>query len=308
MDVPVLDFSRFTSGNDREAFAKDVGQACRRSGFFLLRGHGIDRELIDALFAQADSFFELPRSEKVRLDIRRNGQNRGWVAEGSETLDEQSGQIDVKEAFNIGLDLSRDDPRILAGEPFRGINIWPELPGFRKTALSYFEAVHRLGVALHRPIALDLGLPEDNFDAALDAPMATLRLLRYPPGDPSSGIGAGAHTDYGSITLLMTDGEPGLQIRPRGGDWTDAPHLADAFVVNIGDCLMRWTNDVYVSTPHRVAVPRRRRRSIAFFLDPNPDVVIEALPGTGVAKYPPILASDYLQSRLDATYRSENGQ
>lgn len=305
MEVPVLDFSRFADGSDRPGFAADLGRACRGSGFFLLTGHGVDAGLIGDVFAKADAFFDLPQAAKAPLDIRRHGQNRGWVAEGSETLDEASGQIDAKEAFNVGLDMPADDPRLLAKQPFRGANVWPDLPGFRDTVLAYYNAVHRLGVALHSPIAMDLGLEEDHFRSAFDAPMATLRLLRYPPGDPGQGVGAGAHTDYGSITLLMTDGEPGLQIRPRGGDWRDAPHVPGAFVVNIGDCLMRWTNDVYVSTPHRVAVPKRRRRSIAFFLDPNPDAMIAALPGTGAAKYPPILAADYLRGRLEATYRPE---
>ncbi|MEL7131724.1 MAG: 2OG-Fe(II) oxygenase family protein, partial [Pseudomonadota bacterium] len=115
-------------------------------------------------------------------------------------------------------------------------------------------------------------------------------------------IGAGAHTDYGAITLLMTDGEPGLQVKPRGGDWTDVPHVPGAYVVNIGDCLMRWTNDIYVSTPHRVLPPKRQRRSVAFFCEANPDALVTALPGTGKAKYPPIRAADYLASRLEATY------
>ncbi len=302
MNVPVLDFTRFSSGLDSEGFVRDLGKACRSSGFFLLTGHGVDETLISEVFLKADEFFDLPIEDKQPLDIRRNGQNRGWVSEGSETLDETSGQVDVKEAFNIGFDLAADDPRILAGEPFRGENVWPKLPEFRETLLRYFSGVHDLGVALHHPIALDLSLPETYFDSSLDAPMATLRLLRYPPSDPANGLGAGAHTDYGSITLLMTDGEPGLQIRPRGGGWIDAPHIPGAFVVNIGDCLMRWTNDVYVSTPHRVAAPKRKRRSIAFFLDPNPDALIAALPGTGDPLYPPTMASDYLRSRLDATY------
>ena len=133
--------------------------------------------------------------------------------------------------------------------------------------------------------------------------MATLRLLNYPAGDATAAIGAGAHTDYGSLTLLMTDGVGGLQVRPRGSDeWIDAPKVDGALIVNIGDCLMRWTNDVYVSTPHRVVAPPAARRSIAFFLDPNPDARIEALPGTGEPRYEPIAASDYLASRLAATY------
>lgn len=300
--IPILDWSRFTSGRDREGFVADLGRACRETGFFLVSGHGIPRELIDRMFAEADLFFDLPDSAKAPLDIRHSRNNRGWTAHGTENLDDSKpGQIDRKEAFNIGLELSPDDPRM--GQPFRGANAWPDLPGFRETSLAYFDAVHRLGVDLHRAIALDLGLDEDYFEPFLDAPLATLRMLRYPGGNPETdGIGAGAHTDYGSITVLMSDGEPGLQVQPRGKDWIDVPNTPDAFIINIADCLMRWTNDIYVSTPHRVLVPRRPRRSLAFFLDPNPDAVIEALPGTGAAKYPPVTGADYLRMRLDATY------
>ncbi|MGB2203558.1 MAG: isopenicillin N synthase family dioxygenase, partial [Pseudooceanicola atlanticus] len=207
-------------------------------------------------------------------------------------------------AFNVGFDLSPDDPRVMAGEPFRGVNVWPELDGFRDTMLAYYNAVHALGVRLHEAVATDLEIPTGFFAPEFTEPMATLRILAYPPASGEDGeIGAGAHTDYGSVTLLMTDGEGGLQVKPRGGDWTDVPHVPGAFVVNIGDCLMRWTNDIYVSTPHRVLPPKARRRSIAFFLDPNPDSIVQALPGTGDAKYPPITGADYLRSRLDATYK-----
>lgn len=206
----------------------------------------------------------------------------------------------------MGLDLAPDDPRILAGEPFRAANLWPDLPGFQPALTRYFQAVHQLGVDLHHAIATDLGLEPEYFDAKLDAPLATLRLLRYPAGKPGDGsIGAGAHTDYGSVTLLMTDAKPGLQVQLPGQDWVDVPRVPGAFVVNIGDCLMRWTNDTYVSTPHRVKTPKNMRRSLAFFLDPNPEAVIKALPGTGDAKYPSVTGADYLRSRLDATYVPE---
>lgn len=301
--IPVLNASRFLSGED-DLFVRDFGQACRETGFVLLTGHGIAPEQIAAVFDAADTFFALPVAEKARLDIRQNPHNRGWAALGSENLDETSDQTDQKEAFNVGLNLAADDPRVLAGEPFRGVNVWPELPGFRETMLAYFEAVLNLGRTLHRAIAKDLALAPDHFEQSLSAPMATLRMLHYPSGS-GEGIGAGAHTDYGSITLLMTDGEPGLQVRPRDSDWTDVPRVPGAFVMNIGDCLMRWSNDTYVSTPHRVLMPRRQRRSIAFFLDPNPDALITALPGTGDPKYPPTTGADYLRSRLDATYAPE---
>lgn len=300
--IPILDWSRFTSGQDKPGLVADLSRACRDTGFFLITGHGIPQPLIDATLAAADDLFAMPVAEKTKLDIRKVGANRGWSGPGTENLDDsQPGQVDQKEAFNCGLDFEPDDPR-LTEQAFRGMNAWPPLPGFRETVMSYYDAVNALGVDLHRAIALDLGLPEHYFAPYLDEPLATLRMLRYPGGEPGTGIGAGAHTDYGSITVLYSDGEPGLQVQPRGQDWIDVPSVPGAFIINIADCLMRWTNDIYVSTPHRVKVPKNTRRSLAFFLDPNPDAIIEALPGTGSAKYPPVSGADYLRMRLDATY------
>ncbi len=303
--IPVLDWSTYAT--DPASFTSDLGKACRDTGFFLLKGHGVPEDLIADVFLQADGFFAKPDAEKQPLSISKNPHNRGWARIGSESLDDTSGQIDSKEAFNVGLDLPADDPRVLSKEPFRGVNVWPDQVGFRDTMLAYYDAVWKLGVDLHHAIAADLGLPADYFAEHFTAPLATLRILAYPEAKGTEGeIGAGAHTDYGSVTLLMTDGEAGLQVKPRGGDWTDVPHVPGAYVVNIGDCLMRWSNDIYVSTPHRVLPPKRRRRSVAFFLDPNPDSVIRALPGTGEAKYPPVTGADYLRSRLDATYTPDS--
>ncbi|MGD0106501.1 MAG: 2OG-Fe(II) oxygenase family protein [Rhodopila sp.] len=127
--------------------------------------------------------------------------------------------------------------------------------------------------------------------------MTTLRLLHYPPGD-GADLGAGTHTDYGNLTILATDGVADLQVRRRDGTWVDASHIPGAFVCNIGDCLMRWTNDVYVSTPHRVCQPATERYSVAYFADPNPDALVEVIPACvppGAApSYPPILAGAYL--------------
>ncbi|MBF9048792.1 isopenicillin N synthase family oxygenase [Roseobacter sp. HKCCD9010] len=303
--IPILDWQRFASGQDRNGFVADLGIAARQTGFFLLKGHGVDLALQREVFDKADQFFALPPAEKESISILKTPHYRGWAYDGLESLDEASGMADRKESFNMGLDLPADDPRVLAGDPFRGVNQWPDLPGFRKTMLRYYDAALALGVKLHRAIALDLGLPEHHFDSAFIDPLAALRVLHYPPGrDAKNEIGAGAHTDYGAITLLMTNGEPGLQVKPRGGDWIDVPHVASAYVVNIGDCLMRWTNDIYVSTPHRVLRPKNQRRSVAFFVEANPDVIVEALPGTGAPKYPAIRAADYLQSRLDVTYNA----
>ena len=180
--IPVLDWQRFAGGTDPAGFAADLGRACRETGFFLLAHHGVPDGLIDQVFAQADAFFALPEATKAPLDIRRSPHNRGWAAPGSEALDETSGQMDRKEAFNVGYDLPPADPRVLAGEPFRGVNVWPDLPGFRETMLRYYEAARNLGTALHEAIAQDLQLPPGYFAPHFTEPMATLRVLRYPAG------------------------------------------------------------------------------------------------------------------------------
>ncbi|MCV3273133.1 isopenicillin N synthase family dioxygenase [Roseobacter sinensis] len=299
--IPVLDWSLFDTARDR--FLSELGAAVRGPGFFLLRNHSVPADLRARVFDMADAFFSRPAAEKRTLSILKTPHYRGWAAEGDESLDDTSALVDRKESFNIGFDLAADDPRVLRGEPFRGVNVWPEIDGFRETMLAYFDAALALGVDIHRAFAADLGLEPEHFTPAFREPLAALRLLHYPPGTGAANeIGAGAHTDYGAITLLMTDGEPGLQVRPRGGDWTDVPHVPEAYVVNIGDCLMRWTNDIYVSTPHRVLPPKRQRRSVAFFVEAHPDTIVAALPGTGTPKYPPVRAADYLRSRLDATY------
>jgi isopenicillin N synthase-like dioxygenase len=310
--LPVIDVSRLNSPelSDRLAVAGKLGRACRGIGFFYVVNHGIAEPLRDSFFAAARTFFAQPVSEKNKLSIKRSPHNRGYVALEAERLDESAAHADYKEAFNIGLELPPDHPEVLAGKPFRGVNLWPTLPGWRETVLSYYNACWGLGRQIHRGFALDLGVAENFFEDKLDAPLATLRMLHYPPqpgrGDAAPDTGAGAHTDYGNLTILATDAVAGLQVRARTGGWIDAPYIAGAFVCNIGDCMMRWTNDVYVSTPHRVAIPARDRYSAAFYLDPNPDARVEVLPSClepgASAKYPPTTGADYIRERLTATY------
>ena len=309
--LPIIDMGPALAGDAAGlgAFASEIGRAARDVGFFYLAGHGVDAGLIERVFALSAAFFALSAAEKEELSIARSPHNRGYVAMKGESLDPTK-PADLKEAFNIGLDLAADDPRVIAGEPFRGVNLWPEVALFRETMLAYFAAVSAAGRTLHRGIAVDLGLDPGFFEDKLDQPMATLRLLHYPPQPEAAApgqIGAGEHTDYGDVTLLLPDAVGGLEVRRRDGGWIAAPSIPGTFVCNIGDCLMRWTNDVYVSTPHRV-VNRggRERYSVAFFLDPNPDAVISCLPtcvtAARPARYPPINGADYLRERLDATY------
>ncbi len=309
--IPVIDVSPLVSGSPEQAraAAKALGSACREVGFFYVSGHGVPPALIAQVFAMSAAFFAAPAATREAASFSGPGGNRGYIRLGSETLDPGK-PADVKEAFNIGLELAPDDPELLAGAPFRAANRWPEMPGFRDTMLDYFNLVWRLGRDLHRGFALDLGLEPDFFETRLDRPNATLRLLHYPPVNaplPDGQLGAGVHTDYGNVTLLATDSVGGLMVQARSGRWLDAPVMPGAFICNIGDCLMRWSNDVYVSTPHKVVSPQGLDRySVAFFLDPNPDAMVECLPtcvnADRPARYAPITGGEFLRSRLEPTY------
>jgi isopenicillin N synthase-like dioxygenase len=305
--IPIIDLSQLIANRSALlAVAKELGQACRDIGFFFITGHGLSEGLRERVFEQSAAFFAQADSEKKKLLYSSDTGNRGYVPMKGESLD-PTRPADLKEAFNIGLDLPADHPEILGKVRFRAPNLWPDQHGFRETMLQYFNEVWGIGRLLHQAFATDLGVNEDYFEDKLDRPLATLRLLHYPPRPETQEpgqLGAGAHTDYGCVTLLATDEVGGLEVRSRAGDWVQAPSIPDAFVCNIGDCLMRWTNDVYLSTPHRVVSPAGRERySVAFFLDPNPDAVVAPLPGVTSALYPPITGADYLQSRLDATYK-----
>jgi isopenicillin N synthase-like dioxygenase len=281
-DIPLIDISPLSSADSsaRRAVSAQIGSACREVGFFVITGHGVAAERVAATFAASARFFAQPGEIKRRMAIGELGGNRGYVGLGIEKLDEKAA-ADHKEAFNLIWTDGRTRPD----------NAWPALPGFRDVVQRYFDSVLAVGRSLHAAFAMDLKLAEDFFADKIDRPLATLRLLHYPmPGEaaPPGQIGAGTHTDYGNVTLL------------------DAPAPPGSFICNIGDCLMRWTNNIYVSTPHRVLKPAAERYSIAMFLDPNPDAMVSAIPSCvalgDAPRYAPITANDYLQQRFASTY------
>jgi isopenicillin N synthase-like dioxygenase len=285
--VPVIDVASLVAGaGDEERAAEEIDGACRESGFFYAVGHGVPEELRARLDLLARRFFAREAESKMRLRMELGGRAwRGYFPLGGELT---SGKPDAKEGLYFGSELPEDDPRVRAGVPLHGRNLFPDdLPGFRETVLTYLDALTGLGHALMRGVALGLGLEAGYFrDRYMADPMILFRIFRYPPVPPAEGEpqwGVGEHTDYGMLTILMQDDVGGLQVKTRRG-WIDAPPIPGSFVCNIGDMLDRMTRGLYRSTPHRVRnVSGRERFSFPFFFDPGWDARVRPIELAGPA-------------------------
>lgn len=310
--IPLIDLGPFRTGGreERARVADEIGAACRNVGFFYVTNHGVPQELIDRVFGQSRRFFALPDDEKMRVHIGKSPNHRGYYPIGGENVDPER-TFDVKEGFDIALELGPDDPDVRAGKPLHGPNQWlADLPGFRETLSIYYDSLCDLGRILCRAFSLALGVDEDYFDARVDKPLAQLRLLHYPPqtGEVSEReIGAGAHTDYGCVAMLYQDAVGGLQIRNSAGGWIAAPPVPGAFVCNIGDMMARWTNDEFAATVHRVVnVSGRDRYSAVLFFDPNYDVEVACLESCrgpdNPPRYAPTTSGEYLLGRFNDTF------
>jgi isopenicillin N synthase-like dioxygenase len=308
--LPLIDVGALRSPKPtaQAAMTEAIRAACLSKGFFYIANHGIAPSLIDAVLRESRNFFSLPLTERLRVRRECSICNRGYEPMGGQDL-ERTGTPDLKEAFYLGVDLPEDDPRVLARKAGHGPNQWPcGLPAFRGAMEAYFAAMLDLSVRLMGAVAQSLDLPEDYFAGFCTEPVALLRLLHYPP-QPANGApdekGCGAHTDWGAITLLLQDDAGGLQIRDPVHGWLHAPPIPGAFVVNIGDLIARWTNDLYQSTEHRVInLSGRDRFSVPFFFDGNPDYVVSCLPGCSGPGDPPRYRPTTVAEHVEAMHRA----
>lgn len=309
MSLPIIDISPLHSANrnDWQPVIDQIDRACRELGFFYVVGHGIPQAQFDGIELMADTLFRLPETEKQRISIENSQNHRGWGRLSAEKLD-PLGELDCKESFDMALDLSPYHSQVSRCPTLYGPNQYPNIAGFTQAMNQHYSLTLDVGLRILKAMAIALNEAEDFFTQHFNLPISVLRMLHYPSQTQATN-GAGAHTDYGCITLLYQDASGGLQVLNTQDEWMDAPPVAGSFVVNIGDLMQRWTNDIYRSTKHRVASPThgRSRFSMPFFVEPDFDTPIVTLASclaekSGQWGYPVITAGDWIVSRFTETY------
>jgi isopenicillin N synthase-like dioxygenase len=293
-----------------EEQASAIDEACRSIGFFHVVGHACD---LSPLWRTAIDFFDLPVDEKMAVAFPEVGYPYGYSPMAFETLASSLGELtppDLKESLSVGPDClgPRASTPLDPDEAWiRSPSRWPARPtDLRPAWEAHYRAMSELCAHLMSAMALALELPPTHFDTLIDHHTSAMRAIRYPPiidAVVPGQLRAGAHTDYGTLTVLATDGVAGLEVRRPDGAWAPVEHVPGAFVVNLGDSMAQWTNDRWRSTLHRVAVtePERRRHSVAFFHMANWDATIECLFPAEVAKHEPVQAGPWLMRKFQRT-------
>ena len=314
MSIPVIDLSGALAAGSKQVneVVHLLRQAATSSGFFYVKNHGIDPVLIQRQFALCEQIFDLPLSTKMKYDQSLNASHLGFEQLSAQKSD-YNAKPDIKEGFYCGKTYSADHPYVLAKYQGYGINQWPsEVPEMEQYCQEYIAELSLLAKRIMQLLALSLELDEHYFDECCHDPMMTLKMLRYPPhpadADENS-FGVGAHTDWGSITILAQDNCGGLEVCLPDGSWVTAPPIEGTFVVNLGDLIPRWSNDLFKSNPHRVrnmSAHGKSRYSIPFFYGPNYMTHIYALPGTvkdtESYRYKPCTAGEHMEEMYMKAY------
>jgi isopenicillin N synthase-like dioxygenase len=311
--LPVIDLS----SRDEVALARTLDGACRDTGFVVVCGHGVPPALSQATFDAGFSFFDAPQAVRASA-VPPDGRVRGYTPMLGQQL---AGSLqnhtppDLFERFRMGpFDFENDAYHRSRAAGWFAPNVWPEgLPGFRPALEAYYKAMEALSAQLMRLFARALDLPPGYFDRSIGRHISSLCLNHYPaleqPALPGQ-LRAGEHTDYGSLTIVAPTSAPGrLQILTRDDGWIEVDPSPGHFVVNIGDLMAQWTNDRWVSTLHRVAVPepeagpQARRLSLVFFHQPDDDALVECIPtclAPGEAPlHAPITSGEHLRLKIN---------
>ncbi len=323
--VSTINLDRFLHGSskDKKALAAETDHICSEIGFLSVVGHGVHDSLIQNIYDRSKCFFRGPMNAKLNVSQTKPHIIRGYIGLGKSALGSTIGNDtppDLKETFSMGPEAVENNPYFSApgSRSHFAPNLWPVGdPHFKDAWLNYWNAMTKLSENLMQLFAHALGLKTDHFYTQIDRHVSVLSAMFYPdqPNPPEPGqLRAGAHTDFGTMTILKPDNAPGgLQVMTKNGIFEPVSAPPDAFIVNIGDMMARWTNDRWVSTMHRVVNPpidqklSTERLSLGFFHQPNYDAVVSCLPNCKEvgksAKYPPVAAGDHLYAQFSAQAR-----
>ncbi|KAI5792567.1 hypothetical protein DFH27DRAFT_192558 [Peziza echinospora] len=341
LSIPLIDFSHFLQGTpeQKKKCAEEIISGFTNAGFIYLKNHGIPEDHVKTMFENSTEFFKLPQETKESLAWYSARANRGYSTFGREKASRLTSKTDIDDLRLKSPDL-KESLEIGRSDQPQYPNLWPPpsvLPNFKPQMEEMFQVNQKLHIEIMRAIAIGLKLDDEKwFDRYCSSADNNMRLLHYPSvkkenlgtGEEERGaVRAGAHSDYGTITLLFQDQAGGLQVRAPNGTYVDATPIPGTIVVNAGDLLARWSNDLINSTEHRVVRPPGEgvkrvneesgeeevwypaRYSCVYFCNPNYHDFIEAIPGTyggekGEKKYPGVTGEDYMVSRLASTYGS----
>jgi isopenicillin N synthase-like dioxygenase len=306
-NIPSVNLADFLSEDPKrkQKFVDEIGSAYEEIGFVALNHHFLDEKLVDTLYTQVKSFFDLPEETKKKYEREDLGGQRGYVSFGKEHAKGKK-EGDLKEFWHFGQE--PDEDADLQEEYPENIEV-EELPKFNEVGMQAYKMLEKTGIYVLRALALYIGKEEHYFDHWASNGNSILRPIHYPPieTEPKGAVRAGAHGDINLITLLMGASTGGLQVQRKDGQWIDAIPKDDELVINVGDMLERHTNNKLRSTIHRVTNPPKKdwdkpRYSIPFFLHPRSEMPLdcleECIDEDHPKQYEDITAGEFLHQRL----------
>jgi isopenicillin N synthase-like dioxygenase len=296
--IPRIDAAKLLAG-EADAMAL-AAEAATGVGFMTVYNTPLTGPMVQSVIDAYAAFFHLPAAAKSGYDMSVTGSNRGWGAGGAAQVDPDANP-DYKQVFDCGFTLVEDDPIADANLSFYAPNLWPHQPaGFAEVLQNYYLQSTDFALNLLCAIAEAVGEDGEYFRDKFTRPMALLRGNFYPERPvwaTEKDFGIATHTDYGCLTLLATDGSPGLEVRKRGGGWIPLSAPPGEFVINFGAMLEMWMGGKIKATPHRVIGTNAERISVPLFFNPNHDADVAPI-GSGQS----IDARVHLKKRYDETY------